>query len=235
MKKSYEDIFPRRKTLLVVVHCEDIVQVLRNVDIALTEGADGVFLINHSNPASFLLDCFFAVKQRFPDFWIGLNFLDLDLYEAFQMLPKTASGIWTDNAGIRENGKNPIEEAEYVHLFRKEHPHTGLHFGGVAFKCQEYVSDLAKAAKSAIPFVDVVTTSGVNTGIAADVRKIKLMKQAIGNFPLGIASGVTEENVAVYLPYNDGFIVSTGISDSFTETNPRKVRNLAHRIHSWVE
>ena len=51
---------------------------------------------------------------------------------------------------------------------------AGLYFGGVAFKKQREVrrEDFEHAARVAAPYVDVVTTSGVATGRAADVAKV---------------------------------------------------------------
>ena len=42
-----------------------------------------------------------------------------------------------------------------------------LYFGGVAFKYQRPVDDLAEATTKASRFIDVVTTSGAGTGHAA--------------------------------------------------------------------
>ena len=56
------------------------------------------------------------------------------------------------------------------------------------------------AARNAMPYMDVVTTSGPGTGKAAAPEKIRTIRQAIGDKPLAIASGVTPENVPDYLP-----------------------------------
>ena len=57
------------------------------------------------------------------------------------------------------------------------------------------------------------------------------MKQALGEFPLGIASGITPENVSEYLDIADCFLVATGISTSFTELDPVRVRALMEFVH----
>ena len=54
-----------------------------------------------------------------------------------------------------------------------------------------------------------------------------------GDTPLAIASGITPENVEVYLPFADSFLVATGISRSFTELDPSKVRMLVQRVRSY--
>jgi predicted TIM-barrel enzyme len=80
--------------------------------------------------------------------------------------------------------------------------------------------------------MDVVTTSGPGTGAEAGLVKIQRMKQAIGGFPLAIASGITPENVAQYLPFADCFLVDTGISKTFTEIDPSRLQDLVNRVRA---
>ena len=79
--------------------------------------------------------------------------------------------------------------------------------------------------------MDVVTTSGPGTGQPATREKITRMKRALGAFPLAIASGITPENVGDYLEVADCFLVATGISTSFTELDPGRLRELVNRVH----
>ncbi len=57
------------------------------------------------------------------------------------------------------------------------------------------------------------------------------MKEAIGDHPLAIASGMTLENIGGYL-LADCFLVSTGVSRSFFELDPEKVKRLVNRLAS---
>lgn len=59
------------------------------------------------------------------------------------------------------------------------------------------------------------------------------MKAAVGDFPLAIASGITPENVGEYLPWCDCFLVATGISCSFEELDPERVRALVGRVRAF--
>lgn len=78
--------------------------------------------------------------------------------------------------------------------------------------------------------MDVVTTSGPGTGKAAAVEKIRTMKEALGDFPLAIASGITPENVSDYLPYADCFLVATGISRNFEQLDPARTHALVEAV-----
>jgi hypothetical protein len=74
--------FPRLPALFVVVHVFDERQTVENVAIAQRAGADGVFLIAHGNNVQvsqlkLLASCFRTARARFPDYFIGVNVLDL--------------------------------------------------------------------------------------------------------------------------------------------------------------
>ncbi len=233
----FRKVFLRKHTLLIVVHAESREQSLRNVRIAYEQGADGVFLINHRISADDLLECYLSARAMYPNWWIGINFLDLDNKSAIKMAAENSiQGLWLDNAGIQENAEDPCSSIRKLREWQKKyHGEKTLIFGGVAFKYQPKVQSLEKVAGLSALYIDVVTTSGEGTGIAADINKIRLMKQAIGEYPLAIASGITPENISQYLPYVDCFLVATGISDSQSEINPVRLRKLVRAIAAYSE
>ncbi|MBU6231919.1 MAG: adenine phosphoribosyltransferase [Patescibacteria group bacterium] len=231
---SFKSRFSNEHTLLAVVHVEGGVQAFRNTKIAQEEGADGVFLINHSIPYPSLIEVYLMIRQKMPDFWIGLNCLDLGRH-ALDYIPKDTDGLWVDDAGINEISKGlerafSLEEARKFSEERQKSNWNGIYFGGVAFKYQNQVVNARAAANVASTFMDVVTTSGKGTGQAAELDKIRDMSMGINNCALAIASGITPENVRSYKPYADCFLVATGISDSHTELNPAKVRSLVKAL-----
>jgi len=227
----YRAVFPKRHTLLPVIHAETEEQALRNADIAREAGCDGIFLINHAVSAARLLEIYRAVDQACPDWWVGVNCLGIAPEEVFPDLSGRVDGLWSDNARIDEE-EDEQPGAETIQASREASGWKGLYFGGVAFKYQRPVRDHARAARLAAGFMDVVTTSGPGTGQAAPVEKIRTMKQAIGAFPLAIASGITPENVRDYLDHADCFLVATGIAKSFSELDARRVRALADIIRN---
>jgi hypothetical protein len=200
--------------------------VLRNIAIAQKNGADGVFLINHSIEVADLIRIYARMRFEFPFYWMGMNLLGITPIQALGRMPDNEVGLWADNAGVKESGNSPDADA-FAAYRAKQSSWKGLYFGGVAFKYQDEVVDPALAACAAIPYVDVITTSGIGTGSAPDPEKIAKMKRAIGNHPLAIASGITPENVNLYRDSTDCFLVATGVSDSHTELNPKRVAELA--------
>ena len=95
---TFKEVFEGKHVFIAVVHVEGGAQAIRNASIARQEGADGIFLINHSIPYSNLLECYEAVRKKFPDFWVGLNCLDIGR-SAVSVIPKNTAGLWVDNAG----------------------------------------------------------------------------------------------------------------------------------------
>ena len=224
--------FPgRRHVLLPVIDVESESQALRNAVLAREGGCDGVFLINHEISAPELLNIHEAVVKQLPDWWVGVNCLDLSPREVFAELPQEVTGVWVDDAEIDECAQAQ-PAARTILAARKASSWKGLYFGGVAFKYQRAVEDLATAARVAAKYMDVVTTSGPGTGQAASIEKIRAMKSAMGDSPLAIASGITPENVSQYLGVADCYLVATGISSSWTEFDPHRVRDLVQTVRS---
>jgi len=230
-KNKIEKAFGRKKVFLPVIHVVNEEQALRNVAVAVQTQADGIFLINHNIHAYELLSVFRAIKNKFPELWIGINFLDLFNDDAArEVISVGANALWTDNAGVHEGMTiAPVTRSELFSQWE------GLYFGGVAFKYQQKVKDIALVAKLSLDAVDVVTTSGARTGTAPLVDKISIMREAIGNFPMAIASGITIENVRSFLSFCDCFLVATGISFNHTELDPEKTQLLSTTIHDWKE
>ncbi len=227
--------FSDRRVFLPVVHVEDASQAMRNVQVARDNGAHGVFLINHRINAWDLLGIYHGVRAKHPDWWIGLNMLDLEPWRVFIAAKPNVSGLWFDHSGIDLTAQDPVREAREMMRAHDRRPYfwRGVHFGGVAFKYQAQSGDPAEEARLAMPFMDVITTSGDQTGKPPSLDKIRAIRAAIGSKPLAIASGITPENVDSFLPYVDCFLVATGISFSHTELDPARVRMLADLIRAW--
>ena len=74
----------------------------------------------------------------------------------------------------------------------------------------------------------VPTTSGLATGHAPEVGKLRAIREAIGGYnQLALASGAAPENIGRLAPYLTDILVSTGISKNFHEFEPS-------RLHAMV-
>ncbi len=228
--KTFKTVGP---AIFPVIHVLDATQALRNVAVALGEGAQGVFLINHDFPRDALIPIVETVRARFPTLWLGVNFLGVTGREAFPVLGRLAAegtgvdAYWADDACIDERTGEQTE-AEAIQAAREASGWTGLYFGGTAFKKQREVTPegYRTAAEIATGYMDAVTTSGVATGKAADRSKIETFRQGCGDSPLALASGVTPDNVHLYAGQVDAILVATGINHEgdFYNIDPSRLR-----------
>ncbi|MEO1491633.1 MAG: adenine phosphoribosyltransferase [Pseudomonadota bacterium] len=204
--------------VLPVIHVLDTVQTTENIRILVGEGAAGCFLINHDFGVQPFLPMIREIRNAWPSLWMGVNFLALTGRDAFPVLGDLArdgcsvDAYWADDARIDETGAD-LSEAESIAAARDASGWGGLYFGGTAFKKQRPVDpdDWRAAAHQAVPFMDVVTTSGIATGQQADLKKISDFRAGIGDRPLALASGITPANARAYADV-DCFMVATGIN-----------------------
>lgn len=228
------EIFGTARVLLPVVHPVSRQQALASIEVARGCGVRGIFLINQGMEARDVLELVNDVRRRHPTLWIGVNLLGKTpaaALEAALLTCERIDGIWSDNAGIDETAAAQTGIAADFLAMRRRHGWTGLYFGGVAFKYQREVGDLAAAARAAAPYVDVICTSGPGTGMAAPAGKPAALRAAVGpDVAIALASGVTAENVGDYLPYVDAYLVGTGIEASLGVLDARKVASLQARV-----
>jgi predicted TIM-barrel enzyme len=225
-----------------VIHVLDRAQVLANIGHAVRLGAPGVFLINHDFPVDAFLPILRAVRADCPHLWLGVNFLAQPGRVAFPVLGRLQAegcGIdayWADDACVDERRASQTE-AEAIAAIRAASGWQGLYLGGVCFKKQRPVDPALNelSARIARPFMDVVTTSGVATGQAADLTKIADFRRGLGAAPLAIASGVTPDNAALYAADVDCFLVATGINrpGDFYTIDPARLAALLHLTRAY--
>ena len=232
---AYRERFRDAHSVFVVVHVTDVDQALRNTRIARDAGATGVFLINHGIAASSLQEIWAVVTLAEPGFWVGVNDLSRSYLDIARSYPVDLPGVWSDHCVWASDGPDHVG-ARDVRRKQQNLAQPPLLFGGVAFKYgrDEHLrgEGLAALAGQARELVDVITTSGSGTGCAANLEKIATMRGAIGDYPLAIASGITPENVADYLPHADAFLVATGISTTFDEIDPVATAALVARVQA---
>lgn len=219
---------------LPVVHVVNLKQAKSQMEIAFNSKADGVFLIGLRYQA--LFNIYYQLREIYLDKWIGMNCLDLTPLEMFSRMPSDLNGVWTDNAFINE--RQDIDDQEYplkVKNLIEKIKWKGQYFGGVAFKYQRIVDDYVEATKIACEYMDVVTTSGPGTGKSAKPEKVELMGTTAKKYNknLGLASGVTSDNVEDYKSVNY-FLVKTGISKDFHTFDPILVKELSDKIHKSI-
>jgi uncharacterized protein len=238
-KNRIQEVFGCPRVLLPVIHPVNEATAMESVRVAKEAGVRGIFLINQGMSTEQVLELVMVVRRQYPDLWVGVNLLGVRparvLEWGLDACEGRLDGIWADNANIEEDAaEQPMAQALVAE--RRAHGWNGLYFGGVAFKYQREIAaaNLGRAAAAALPYMDVICTSGPGTGQAADPQKVIAMRAGLGDTgALALASGVAEANVASYLPYVDAYLVGTGIEHAFGVLDPARVAGLHRTIMAY--
>jgi len=227
------------KQVFAVVHVRTAPQAEHNLRIAEETGCDGAFLISHGEVAPQTLWEIYFQMRRATHLSLGINQLAYPtstcISQAYTLGKREGLAvpmIWADNY----KNTHPDQSIPEVVKDFKDRLHEGLVlFGGVAFKHQPEEGlrgdALAQEACLAVPHVDVLTTSGIATGTAPAVEKVRIIREAIGpHARLAVASGITPENVEEFLPYVDCFLVASGISKDFYTLDAIKAHRLTRQV-----
>lgn len=226
-----------------VIHVAGTAQVVQQVRVAFAHEVAGVFLIDHDSDDARLMDSISAVRDIYPDAFLGVNFIHRSAATALHILAGRfgddipLNAIWSDNAGLSLTDAPEGGVGEEVTALAAARTHTGwqgLHFGGVAFKYQVPVppAQLPALGRLARQYVDVPTTSGPGTGQAVDVTRLRALREGLGDHPLALASGVTPANVADFVEFVDHILVSTGINNRADLIEETKLVELLSKVQA---
>jgi hypothetical protein len=212
---------------------------LEQTAIAMDNGADGIFIIPDYEKGSEIMATTEeqliyakALRKKFPHYLIGINFLTMSMADiALDLYAVQPNLLQTDGSSLKgiEKGNLPVTEC----------------FCGLAFKYSSKEKlrgeRLREHCLAVASMCDVPTTSGSGTGYAADIEKIK---EIVSYLPkgkrLGLASGVTMENVESYLEAGvTDFLVATSLRDHVDKhgrdiLDPSEIAGMAEKIHAFA-
>lgn len=211
--------------------------VERDVEAAMEGGADAVVLELGKDPAP-LVRALAHVKAKYPQVKVGADYLggDADQYgykTSFALAKEfNLDIVWTDFAGV-----DLIEELPEVSLHDIEaHRVPGAFYcSGVHMKygtLRNPQKTLEQSALQALGWVEGVIITGPKTGVPTDPDRPRRVRQVIGDYPLGLASGVSAENFPSIGTHVDFCLVNTSISDENHRLIAAKVRELRRVMDS---
>lgn len=219
----------KRPEVWPVIHLSTTTLALENARIAQACGATGVFVISMDGKDDDIDPVVVELKRRFTALKVGVNYLQ---HPAHIALPRAialgADATWFDDSGVRSDGVNPMVEQAIVPVMKANPGH--LVFGSVAFKYQAIDPDPAAAALLAARFGMIPTTSGDATGQAPSGSKLSYMRDAVGDGPLAVASGITPDNAFALGRFLTHVLVATGISKSFYEFDEELLQQLMEQL-----
>lgn len=209
--------------IIPVIHHKNEVLSMNNAEMCAKNKAYGVYLISMDGDNSGLSALARRIKLSFPELMVGINLLGYSAIDSiYEGLNYSLDMTWSDCPVV--TGNSITEEAQRIKEEIKYTKH--LFFNSVAFKYQKVEKNIPQAVLNSQILNFIPTTSGEATGHAADLSKIKTMKQSLGNYPLAIASGLTPENVHEYTPYIEYGLVATGISEDFYTFDQLKLQTI---------
>lgn len=207
-----------------------LAECIADLENSLNNGADAIVFEGKDYQKMDLL--FTEIRKQFPKAIIGVDFLGPDdhLYtykETFDLAKKHKLQIaWTDFAGV-----DLIKEAPEVSLHDIESNTSPdiFYVSGVHMKYSTLIDankSIEKSTLQAMGWVDGINITGPKTGVPADPAQVIRARKVANDYPIGLASGTSAENIAGFLPYIDYILVNTSISDKNHRILPDKVREL---------
>ena len=230
-RTKLEHLSKRAKQIWVVGYTNSTLEdAIKDLEISFANGADAIVFEGSDYKK---LDLYLTeIRKKYPKAVLGVNFLggedNLHSYaQTFELARKHKTQIaWTDFSGV-----DLINEAPEVslHDILAKKPEETFYVSGIHMKYSTLIDankPIELSAQQAMGFVSGIVITGPKTGVATDPEKARRVREVIGIYPMGAASGVSAENVASILPYIDFVLVNTSISDNNHRIIPEKLKQL---------
>lgn len=224
-----------------------LADALSSADAVVNGGGDMIILINSRTDMPLYEEVIAAVRQRHPTFPLGISALSYgptNLTEGFRLAAKfDAQMVWCetvpdeqiefeeDDGSYTRADVTPLALALDTQARLKP---SALHTAGVHMKYTRPLDGktFEEAMQAALGKVDGINVTGPKTGELADVARIQTARRIAGAFPVGLASGVSVENVGDVIGLIDYAIVGTSLKfpDNPLRTSEARVRELRHKM-----
>ena len=170
------------KRFFPVIHCKSpfgekgvsgIKHALTNIKIAKENGADGVFLISDDRlHSSEVINIYRIARREYPDFYIGVNFLDIPASNTNAMQTALAqcplvNALWMDGMPKIHIPNNTEIESFVGVAFKGQNPNASIRAIGV--QCNQAIKNKSH-----------ITTSGSRTGKPPDLKKLAIIRISAG-------------------------------------------------------
>jgi predicted TIM-barrel enzyme len=224
-----------------------LADALSSADAVVNGGGDMIILINSRTDMPLYEKVIAAVRQRHPTFPLGISALSYgpsNLTEGFRLAAAfDAQMVWCetvpdeqiefedDDGSYTRADVTPLALALDTQARLKP---SALHTAGVHMKYTRPLDGktFEEAMQAALGKVDGINVTGPKTGELADVARIQAARRVAGAFPIGLASGVSVENVGDVIGLIDYAIVGTSLKfpDNPLRTSEARVRELRHKM-----
>lgn len=148
--------------------------------------------------------------------------------EVFTGVYASDFGLWNTNVGAAARHRARIGGGEVKLLFNIV-PESAVYLGN---------RDLGSLAASTVfaTLPDAICVSGLTAGAPTDLQSLSIVKQAVGDVPVFVNTGVSPSNLTEQLAVADGAIVGTyfkkdGVFENRADLD--RVRELIDAAHSY--
>lgn len=234
LRTKLRGISPRAKQLwpVIYVDADNLTDTLeRDIEASFEGGADAVVLeIGKNVPA--LTRAVEHAKSKYPHAKIGANYLgdDVDQYgyqTSFRLAREFDLDIvWTDFCGV-----DLVQELPEIslHAIEAARAPRAFYCSGIHMKYGTLVDPtklIETSALQAMGWVDGIIITGPRTGVPTDPERASRVRDVIGSYPLGAASGVSADNFDSIRNSIDFCLVNTSIADAEHRILVDKVKRL---------
>jgi uncharacterized protein len=224
-----------------------IADAIANSDAVVQGGGDMIILINSRTEMPLYERVIAEVRKKHPTFPLGISALAYgpeNLTEGFRLAKQfDAQMVWCetvpnerieyedDDGSYKPAGVIPLELALTTQRTMKP---DAIHTAGVHMKYTRPLDGktFEQAMKDALGTVDGINITGPETGVLADVDRVKTARTVAGQFPIGLASGVSTENISSVIEFIDYAIVGTSLKvpGDPLHTSAEKVQELRKKM-----
>ncbi|MBI2376416.1 MAG: hypothetical protein HYV07_20645 [Deltaproteobacteria bacterium] len=220
---------------------------LANADAVVEGGGDAIILINSRCELPLYERVIEAVRTRHPSFPLGISALSYgpsNLVEGFRLAKKFGARIvWTETVPGEvmeyEDDDGSYKPAEVIEpdlslRTQAEQLPSAMHVSGVHMKYTRVLDgrSFKDAVRASVGLVDGINVTGPKTAVLAEVDHVREGREAAGDAILGLASGVSVDNIESVIGFIDYAIVGTSLKDPNDplRTSVDKVRDLRRKM-----
>jgi hypothetical protein len=218
--------------LIPVIRFSTAAAAMANANIARDAGCDGVFLVHPEGEDGLLIPVTRHIKEEWPAGMVGIHFKNTPAMAALDLsLGNGLDMTWTDNIS-QSNSSEASRVASVLgkltsHLFFDSIDPSGFH---------QKPPDPFEAATKTRRHRMIPATRFSPEDETEEIRKLAILRSAVGNAALAVASGITVENVHALTPYASHLLFASGASDTFFTLDPELTRAMVTQAKkAWTE
>ena len=226
------ELFNQPKPILAMLHLkgdspEDrLTRVLAEADIYAKCGVDAMIVEDYFGDVTDVERALDQLSNERPGYMLGVNVLD-DFPKSYQLARDY--GLKFMQVDSIAGHLTPDVEVDYLSMvdtFRKDGKVAVI--GGVRFKYQPHLSNrsLEEDLQIGIQHCDAIAVTGTGTGVETDTEKISRFREIVGDFPLIVAAGMTQDTIQEKLTIGDAAIVGSTFKDTRKDTGDVSEENV---------